>query len=266
MANSPEDYTPSEIKAIVAFVASSRTLFRYQRGERTRSVDMALYRNLWTHRNGFSWNRQVLAFEFRGTPVPPATVKQVVNAISLDARFQMLDATLKLQQAAQMAKRVEPAALSTWRDLFDSGIRRGVGAAGVLGHGGFDEMTPDNWRALAGRAQVQLEYRAGFEQRILTGEYGGDLSSGRLLQHAGSYTNSFRSVYENTRLDDRQEKLGHDLFWRVLGASDHCHTGKGGIGCVEAAAMGKVSRDEFVEIGECACGNGCNCIGMSEKG
>jgi hypothetical protein len=261
----PEEYTESEIRSIVAFVAQSRALYRYEQGGRTRSIDMRLYRNLWTHRNGFSWNRQTLAFQFRGTPVPPVTVKQVVNAISLDARFQMLDATLKLQQAAQVAKRVDAAALDSWRDVFDAGIRRGVGAAGVLGRGGFDEMTADNWRALAVRAQVQLDYRQGFEQRIVSGNYGGDLASSRILRDAGQYTNSFRSVYENTRLDDRQEKLGHDLFWRVLGASDHCRSGKGGIGCVEAAAMGKVSRDEFVEIGECACGSACNCIGMSEK-
>ncbi len=214
----------------------------------------------------FTWSKAKLFFLSKGKPVAPEMVKAAANAAMLESRGAIASRTLELSQLAQSKGRFDAADLDAWQRDVKGALKTLHGANAALARGGFDQMQPKHWddvQRIVAREHGVVERIAA---RAASGRYNSDLSNKQLLTHISNTANVGRSTYETTRLDDNTEKFEHDEFKRVLGDSDHCTTSKDGTpGCIEAEAMGWCSREEFIEIGDCACHDNCNCIAISRK-
>lgn len=214
---------------------------------------------------GITWQQQALQFvAANGRPIAPQVVKAGANAAAAEARAGLAQLTLELAQAAQGKGGFTRAEVRAWSSTAKSLLKTLHGANEALARGGLAQMTPAHWAAAAGRAERSLDAVDRVAARIERGGYGPELTNGQLLTHAQNLTNAGRSTYENARVDNARD-AGHDEFKRLLAAGDNCTSDRGLTGCVEAASMGWVSRDELIEIGDCTCHGNCNCVLISRR-
>jgi hypothetical protein len=274
-------FTPENVGDMKAFVYRISTSIEYRAGQGKNAPIKRLTartaHELWMATEGgnfgrFQWDAKTLQFLFNRRPVAPEVPKAAANMVAREARFRMQDEAIKLQQLARgeiprangVTGPLNAKDLRSFRSKLMAATRASIGANAALGRGGWEQMTGSAWDAAHGRLKPHLETVDRIISRIDSGGYGPNINDG-LLNHIGNLANAGRSVYENTRLDNATDELGHDEFKRLLGNADNCTSMRGFTGCIEAAAMDWVSRDEFIEFGGCTCHDGCNCVGISRR-
>jgi hypothetical protein len=281
MANSGIFFTPDNLLEMKSLVYRIKQPIEYRAGltktAPIKRVSAQAAQELWmAHVGGnfgrFEWNPKTLEFMFNGKTLAPEVPKAAANMVAREARFRMQEAATKLQQIARGEIARDggaPGPLNTidiraFRKDLILAARAEHGANAALGRGGWEQMDGRAWDKAYKRLAPHLQAIDKIVQRVERGGYGININDG-LLNHVANLANAGRSTYENTRLDDKQEKLGHDEFKRVLGASDNCVSARGFVGCIEAEAMGFVSREEFIELGDCTCRDSCNCTAISRR-
>jgi len=205
----------------------------------------------------FQFARAVGLFVLGGRLVPLADIKAGAEAAVQRARAD-------LERLAERAQRGEISGAQWYREAQDA-IKRLHFCNAALARGGWAAMRPQDFRAVEAIIEEELTLLRRFARNIEVGLV--RVNSPGFLRRSGQYADRARATYENTRIDDNAEKRGHDEFRRVLGAADHCRTSakRGTLGCIEAAAMGWVSRVQFILIGGCTCHGGCHCIAQSRR-
>jgi hypothetical protein len=209
----------------------------------------------------FTYNRQELRYLVNGRAVPPAIAKAGAEAVVTQARFAISDLTIKLQQGLIGA--------DEWYAGMKEATKLAHMAQAALARGGFDNMSPADWRKVEGKIYNQWAGVPGkypglrrFAEDVERGRYGRAVAatgstpaqqmSGTLPQRAGMYAESTRGTYENTRTEMHQER-GFRYATRIKAAVDSCPT------CIEEADK-KVPIDEVVPISDSECGSRCNCV------
>jgi hypothetical protein len=213
----------------------------------------------------FVWDGAKLRFTRNGQELQGRVVKAATNATVTESRARLAQSTLKLTQQAAKNRGFSRAEVLAWEADAKQLLKALNGANAALARGGFNRMRRGDWEAAAKRLEPQFKAVERVAQRAIAGSYGAELQNGSLLVHVQNIANAARGTYEATRLDNAQERLGHDEFKRILGASDHCTSERGFTGCVEAAEMDWCSREEFIEIGDCTCHGNCNCVAVSRR-
>jgi len=218
-----------------------------------------------TARQSISFQPPTLEFIQGGKPVKPHVVKAAANAAVNKARGELQLTTQRLAQEAARNRGFTVDQVRAWEREAKQATKDLIGASEALARGGFDRMKPAHWEAAAARCEQPFAAIERIAQRAISGVYGAELESGHFSLHISQVAAAGRSSYENARLDNATEELGHDEFKRLLGDSDSCTSARGRLGCIEAAEMDWCTRDEFIEIGGCTCHDGCNCGAISRR-
>jgi hypothetical protein len=193
-----------------------------------------------------SWSRLLSTYITEaGTPVPQLEVSAVAEAVAAQARANIGVLSDRLQAGQISAEE--------FRTGMQAAIKAGNGAEMVLARGGMDEIRPADWVRLADRNAAQFEYLEGHLERITSGAYGPSLQSSAFNVHSQAYGDSMRIAYVAERKELHREQ-GYTRVKRLLsGGADHCDE------CVELAAQGFVDVEDSVDLGDCQCGQNCQC-------
>lgn len=87
---------------------------------------------------------------------------------------------------------------------------------------------------------------------------------GRLTAYISSLGTANNGLYENYRTS-LAVNLGYREARRLLSPADHCHDSADRPGCVELAALGWVSIEKLVRLGNATCRQHCKCIVQYRK-
>lgn len=246
-------FSAADIEQTTVFVASMTAVGRARIRNEEATISGVLARQLWQagqKGSRYNWDRATLQFLNGSTPVPRIAVKAASDAVSNQARYKMLDATLRLSQGKLT--------VAEWAVEHDQWMKALHGAETALGHGGFGEMTLADWDKASERVANQLGYSRAFAEDLAAGRYGAPGDKGFLadaaLQRSGYYANAGRCTYENAQKDNARDRLGHTMARRILAAVAHCAS------CEETAAQGWMPIDEYPEIGDDDCHSNCQCV------
>ena len=230
-------FDAAAIQAATDFVNGfkGRTRYLYRGAVRTISGKQA--RALWEA----PFNTRTLQFVANGKAVAPQFVKGGAEVAVQAARARINGAALALQEGRIVRAAWEREMVSALSDLH--------GANAALARGGWSQMAAGDWAKAGDVVDREMEFLDGMKARIADGYYGANLERRGFLVHNGQYAESARATYENTRLDNAREKLGHERGRRILATVKNCD------GCIAEAARGWVDIDEVAEIGsqECLC-------------
>lgn len=249
-------FSASDIEQTAVFVGAMTATGRARVGKTEATVSGVVARQLWqAGRQGsrFTWDRAALQFMNGSTPVQRVAVKASADAVANQARYKMLDATLRLSQGKLSA--------AEWAIEHDQWIKVLHGAETALGHGGLAEMRPADWESASERLSRTFGYSRAMAEDIASGRYGipGDetFRADALLSRSGLYCNEGRCVYEES-LSDSHEDIGYRYSQRVLASVNHC-------GQCEELAGQWFPIDEMVAIGDCQCMSNCQCVLIFSK-
>ncbi len=186
-----------------------------------------------------------------GARVPLPTIKAAADCVVSQSHADIGILVTRLTNGEITVAELEP--------LMQGAIKRGILANTALAHGGYDNLTT----AMIERAEKQtLEQFDYLRNRVLALQSRvrttGQLAA-RDSKDLISYSNAFRSVYENERVE-AQKGIGHTEGKRVLANVAHCSD------CEEAAALDWVPIDELPPIGDDQCKNSCHCVVITRKG
>jgi hypothetical protein len=247
----------ADIAAMQSFIAALKAPQNYRDGKTIKRLPARLYQALWR-----------IAEPDNPTTTLLAQRKAAAEAALKYARFRLLDVSLKFQQANAGQRRVSAELLDQWQREAQHWTKVLNGASEALARGGFDVMgAPDSpqWQHAAQTIGKRFDDLEGIADRAKSGGYGPGANQRSFLQHVGQVADFGRAAYENARVDHLAGTKGHDEFKRLLGAADHCTRHRGRPGCIDAAAMGWVIRENLILIGDCACYGACHCVIVSRK-
>lgn len=194
--------------------------------------------------NPFRWIARAASWFRGGRPLPPSTVKAAADAVCRQANADIGVLVTRLTSGEITVADLEP--------LMQNAIKRGIIANTALAHGGYDNLTPK----IIERAEAQVLAQHDFLRNRLEKVASNVRASGELTARDGhdlmSYSNAFRSVYENEFAQAKRD-AGFTEAQRVLAAVSHCAS------CEEIAAQGWMPIDEMPPIGSDDCLNNCHC-------
>lgn len=183
--------------------------------------------------------------------VPAATVKAAADAVVSQARADIGVIVTKVMIGEIPVASIEP--------LMQQAIKRGLLANTALAHGGYDKITPQILDRLEKQAREEFDFLHNRIQKIQSNVRSMGKMQMRDPNDLISYSNKFRSVYENERLQS-QKAIGHTMAKRVMANVQHCKS------CEEVADRGWIPIDEMPEIGSDDCGNNCHCVIITRTG
>jgi hypothetical protein len=201
---------------------------------------------------GFSYDRKSRRYRGpNGRFVPESRILEIVEN-EITARAERM-------QSAGRALSEGRITLERFGEMLRAEIRTGHLAGGVMGRGGFAQMSRADNLWIGRRIQFDLQKANGFLRDIAKGKYGRDgaLLDGRFFNRLGMYAESPFSTMAEMRVRVA-EGAGAKLVMRVRKPGDSCRT-KARPGCVEEAARGAVPIGKHVPIGSCTCLKRCRC-------
>lgn len=135
-------------------------------------------------------------------------------------------------------------------DLFKAELKSTYIQQYLLGIGGREQMTPEDWGSVGGMLHEQYRHVADFVQEVAAG----NLSEAQIQARVRMYTNSSREAFERAhgRIADKAGMT--EELW-VLGVAEHCPD------CMDYAAEGWQPLGHFPAPGEGAtqCLTNCQC-------
>jgi hypothetical protein len=176
-----------------------------------------------------------------GKTIPPAVVRESLDAVSGQARIAMRDLAQRLIDG-----KID---LATWEAMMLDAVKKTHVSAALLGVGGIDGLTPVARQALSDSVQFHLSALHDFATEIESGE---QPINGTLANRAGFYGDAVTGTYEDFRRL-KQAEIGVQWERRVLHPAEHCDS------CLAAAKQGWQRPGVLPRIGESICKMRCRC-------
>jgi hypothetical protein len=178
-----------------------------------------------------------------GKSIPPAVVRESLDAVTGQARIAMKDLAQRLIDG-----KID---LQMWEAMMLDAVKKTHVSAALLGVGGVDGLTPVSRQALSDSVQFHLSALHDFATEIESGE---QPVNGTLANRAGFYGDAVTGTYEDFRRL-KQEEIGVQFERRVLGpvGTEHCPD------CVAAAKLGWQPLGTLPRIGQSRCLMNCKC-------
>jgi hypothetical protein len=188
------------------------------------------------------WNEAAGRFtDASGRFISDARVRAVVDSVADAASDRMAVASQALLDGRS--------SLAAWQMAMMQDIKQAHVAAGVLAHGGEQQMTPSAYGFLGSEVKAQYQYLRAFAADIGSGLLPLD---GRLVARAGMYGQHARATFEAVRAKDAAA-YGYDEERSILHSGDPCGQ------CPAQAALGWVPLGTLIPIGQRTCLSRCRC-------
>lgn len=211
-------------------------------------------------RKGFSKLKKYL-FDPRlgstGRYVDAATGRIVSQATVTDALEAQIDKSRQSINTICKSLANGNISLAKWQLSMRSELKTIHTISGALGKGGWAQMAPADWLAVARSSKEQYRYLQRFANEIADGKQklfnlAGEVN-GQFLRRADLYGQAGNNTYNAIR--DRQAQVnGNTEERRILDpGADHCDC------CVEQAALGWQPIGTLKPIGACTCLSRCRC-------
>ena len=116
--------------------------------------------------------------------------------------------------------------LGDWQTVMREEIKKEYVRQYLLGRGGLDKMTQQDWGSVGGMLRETYTYLDRFARDIASGR----LSVGQISRRSRMYTNSAREAYERARR--RVNALAEEMRWVINSLVENCED------CLAFQAMG----------------------------
>lgn len=139
--------------------------------------------------------------------------------------------------------------VADWHEAMREEVRGEYIRQYLLGRGGLEQMTQQDWGSVGGMIGEQYRYLRGFADEVA------DLTPEQIAARARMYANSAREAYERANGRRAEAQGVTEQLWS-LGAAEHCDD------CVALAGMGWVPLGEhgtYPGAGDTQCLTNCQC-------
>jgi hypothetical protein len=202
-------------------------------------------------RSVYTWDPRALRYRGpSGAFVSQQAIKQALNTFVRRAQVEIQ------RLAREMTAGRIP--IEEWQRQTANLVKSTHLANAAAAKGGWGQMTPADFGRVGQRLKLQYQHLRKFAKEAATGA----LTPENIERRAGMYARSAAGAFERSRFDTFQAMASAGIKVEMrnkLGKAEHCHTGKGRVGCAEESARGWVRLGDMTLPGERQCLSNCRC-------